>query len=449
MSAAAIDPLLAFLDVRQEVESTSDEDLVRAVEAASLPSTVINRLSKGVLEAIPALNRGLTLAPSDLLGELAIASCPPRVLGGMRDLTLRWSWLRYCWAFEKQSPQMPMRPSEAVLSLVHHHRTLASEQLGIGMALVAARHYLQGLHAARDVMFFDADFALAGWGSSMLGVSQVLKSSMRPDYFALVDGLTSIGPKQPGLFLYTVECKGSYYPIYASQLKKAACQVEAVRNGLGSSPPSLLFATLISRREFHVRALDPASEGWWATPEQVAEASSSLDQVAGPDSEGMWHISDVAGFLRGLQELGEAALLSFAGQYRSAQERAPRLRAERALSGTDDATIPDPGRYEDPLRREELKPDVVDVTPASSSSGEELGTRLTMPLQNGQSLDVFTGVQRDRLQAARSGDLQRARKLRSSSPPTDQEPDETQLARTEGLLRKPLHDGRVLELRIG
>ena len=69
-----------------------------------------------------------------------------------------------------------------------------------------------------------------------------------------------------------------------------------------------------------------------------------------------------------------------------------------------------------------------------------------MPLDDGRLLQAFTGVHAARLEAARAGTLQRLGALRgttrgNSTRRLDQ-------ARREGVLRKPLDDGRVLELRI-
>jgi hypothetical protein len=446
MPATAIDPQLAFLDLRQTVTVISDSDLVTKVEKAPLPSGITLR-PKQTLAPIDALNGGLPLAPSDLLAELAEAFCPPLISSSLRDLTLRWSWLRYCWAFEEVAEGSRMRPSPAAMGLVAHHRLLASEQLGIAMALAIARRYLTELHRARAVVFIDADLALTGSGSGLLGVSTLPGSRMRPDYFALVDGVTSETPHLPGVFLYSIECKGSYGSIHNRQLKKAACQVQAVGNRLGNPPPSLLFATGVLKTGFRVRVLDPAGDGWWADHQQMASAESSLERIPPPDPEGVWQISDVPGFFRGLQELGEAALLSFAGQYRTAQERAPRLRVPGQLapgeqpSDRDDLPSFD-ASYEEPLERRAP----VDRELVGSFTGTEQGVRLSMPLHDGRLLEAFTGVRPERLQAAREGDFERAGMLRQAALPRSEQRHED--SKRAGVLRKPMDDGRVLELQI-
>ena len=253
----------------------------------------------------------------------------------------------------------------------------------------------------------------------MLGVSQRRGSRMRPDYFALVDAVTSSQPHLPGFFLYSIECKGSFGSIHNRQLRKAACQVQSVHHGLGQAPPSLLFATGVLKSGFRVRVLDPEGEGWVATRKDVAGARSSLDQLAPPDTDGIWHIEDVPGFLRGLLELGEAALLSFAGQYRTAVERAPRLTARGERPAVEEAAPRDPLRPAEALVEEavrEPRPPVDRELESPATGAAERGARLSMPLHDGRLLQAFTGVQAARLEAARAGDLQRLGTLRETTP---------------------------------
>jgi hypothetical protein len=59
---------------------------------------------------------------------------------------------------------------------------------------------------------------------------------------------------------------------------------------------------------------------------------------------------------------------------------------------------------------------------------------------------VFTGVRAERLQAARTRDPAGVREQREQLPAESE--DVAEQARRDGVLRKPMGDGRVLEIRI-
>jgi hypothetical protein len=314
------------------------------------------------------------------------------------------------------------------------------------MALAITRGYLRGVHRTRSVTFIDADLALTGGGSGLLGVSQKAGTRMRPDYFALVDAFMTSAPQMSASHLYAIECKGSFGYIHNRQLKKAACQVQAVRNTAGNPPPSLLFSTAVLNSGFRVQVLDPEGEGWSATQEQIENAESAPGNVEFSPADGTWSIHDVPGFFRELEDLREAALLSFAGQYESANERVLAIGRANRLPPEDvrhelDEVATSVSTHPVAASRREVDSDLQDAV-----AGPEQGVRLRMPLRDGRLLEAFTGVDAHRLDIGRTGDVHAARALRSApTPDTDPGVPEAQQL---GILRKPLDDGRVLELRI-
>jgi hypothetical protein len=68
-----------------------------------------------------------------------------------------WAHLRYCATLSSESF---LTLSQYGFDVVHHHKQVQSEQLGIGLAIVVAKEALRKLHRGWEFSAIDADVAL-------------------------------------------------------------------------------------------------------------------------------------------------------------------------------------------------------------------------------------------------------------------------------------------------
>jgi hypothetical protein len=300
----------------------------------------------------------------------------------------QWALYRYLWAFAPVSRALPLRLSDAAMRLVDHHRTLASEQLGIACALHVGLWVLAERHSGFAVDWVDADMALDANQSTGagLGLTAVSKSRrMRPDYF-----LIAADPQTDTDYVYALECKGTHYPsTWKGQMKKGASQVGGV-TVRGSPAPSLVVSTVLSDRAIEVRVLDPPGGDDWAGPPDFA---SEADAVGDVEPDRPLEITNMPLFRGDLHRITDARRLAFAGQFGSAAEILPervrpvRLRGETA----GDAELEEFG----------------------TSLGTVSATRALLPLGD-RALEVRTGLARDELEALREATPEERRRRRAT-----------------------------------
>jgi hypothetical protein len=418
----AIDPLLAPLRFDRAVRVTSDQTHAAAVQS-KLPASVAGKPAKGTLTGVDEVHGVQHVSPAEILLELAKVSTPALLPPGMRDLSLRWAWLHYCWAFENAAPPPPtkkMRLSSAARDLAQHRKQVASDDLGVGFGLALARRALEARFAPAITTAFDAEAilatssALSTWGIQHTG-------PLRPDYFIQV---SSLAGGTPWSSVWVLECKGTQGTRHLQQIRKGVTQTATITHiSTGISAPAIISATAFGKSQTLVRLVDPPGDRSdpWAGTDVPRGKRRGVDRL------------DL--FRHDLARLDLSATLAFAGLYARAAELLPeRLRrGTRERAGLADAPLTQAGRN-------------------NSASG----IRAELPLIGGRTLRATCAVDRRVLDAANKGsvsDLHAARELVAKELSAREQTESARHSLVEmaspDLLRVTARTGLVLEIAVG
>ncbi|GAA0739601.1 hypothetical protein Drose_17065 [Dactylosporangium roseum] len=381
-----------------------------------------------------ATDKIVQTSPTDVLRELGVATTlltrSPFVA-----VAQQWAHLRYCATLTNSPKGMLALTRHAADEVVHHHKMVQSEQLGIGLALVVARAALARRHPGVVFHAVDADVALAaGFIEGVSGeVRNAAGTRKRPDYFL-------IGWDRGVVHVVVLECKGTHFKRadVVKQLADACLQVRAVQVGTHTLY-SLMVASQLSKNGITSHILDPpGNDGLWSgtedeldellaevpeeqdwRPEEPSTSDASDDggpatqtppvpdspeppdgttSPQPPQPPAPFHIPEVrrGWFTQVLTRATAASVLLFAGNSSAASDyTTPRQRGELsgALPGTEE---PWPDTTNDQL---------------TLPGGPTLeGTSMPMPLTNGKTLIVFRGVEQQVYRQLRDGDLRAYRR---------------------------------------
>jgi hypothetical protein len=241
---------------------------------------------KAVTEIPEIHGQTVEVTPFELLHEVGRATVFQQ-REQPRDYQRLWAQLRYCDAFGHGDVGLRTRLlclTEDALAMRFHHATTQSEYLGIGFAIVMARHVLSVRHPGWTWIAVDAEMALdAGFDLPRVRRRPVPRrgTSMRPDYFLL--GHRADG-RRSQTRLVVLESKGTHYGGTAvKQMGKAAFQLDSVRIG-AKTPPGLMVATVLGRSRIVVNMLDPDGgiDLWDGDSERVDERLEQLNLAMMP-----------------------------------------------------------------------------------------------------------------------------------------------------------------------
>lgn len=195
----------------QPLRVVSTERLRREIAGHTLATPP--PVSPKPLSRVPAFDRWRGYVRAFDMLQLLGQALTPMLPSGYFEASTRWAFYRYFWAFAPALPAHPLRLSEEASRLVDHHRTLASEQLGIGATLLLARWLVQRRHPGAEVDFADADFAVDRGSVDAAGTLIIgrvpTNRRMRPDYF-----FTARERSSGQVTVYAVEAKGTHTPRY-------------------------------------------------------------------------------------------------------------------------------------------------------------------------------------------------------------------------------------------
>jgi hypothetical protein len=200
--------------------------------------------------------------------------------------------------------------SDAARHIDFHQKALLSDQIGVGMAALLLGIYF-GAPLAADVSLAIGD---PTWPIG-------LQYDVSPDYLFFDVSQTR---------LFIVECKGTQGSRATSleQIRRGTEQVPSIVFTNGRTPPSLIVATCLSRREIRILIIDPPDEEDFR-PETLGEPE--------PISQREWKIRNDAEFMRTARLISEAKVLSFAGAY---QEAAVKLESAHMLVNRTPRSLP-------------------------------------------------------------------------------------------------------------
>ncbi|WFE65947.1 hypothetical protein [Micromonospora sp. WMMD714] len=374
------------------------------------------------LTTVDVGNGGLRTSPARVLHELGVATTL-LTASPLSQVARHWAAVRYCATLTRANSGRLALTRDAN-EVVYHHKVTQSEQLGIGLALVVARHVLRRQYPGWTFHAVDAEVALkAGFVEGGGAVESVSPTKKRPDYILLGHHATKTRRRMKIVIL---ECKGTHQPpsFLHGQLARAAVQVEALSVG-GRHPPALMVASHLTQTGITAYVLDPPGDDelwsgddeeldgllstrpedqFWrprtatrddirtaqavpTSPSPVGATGSGTDpaEELPPGAPQVFDIPEPerGWFTQILTRAVAATALLFAGNSSAASEYAtPRQR------GTEDPAAP---------------PGLFDLDPAwATSSATTLhlphgisaeGTRHRAPLGGGRVLEVFRGVE--------------------------------------------------------
>lgn len=310
-----LDPLLAPLATPRYVTQVSDIDLLETVESEKPEK--YREGSKSMAAPIQSANGARLMVPGEVLMELARASAPAGVGRRLHTLGLQWAWIRYCWAFEKGEPYDELSLSPYALKQTRHLKAATSEQLGIGLAITAARNLFQRRHPGCTIRFHDADSIIDGRPPATWGLGET--KGTRPDYIIQVLAPRPKKKERPSA-LYALECKGTFSAgHHVTQIRRGLQQVLAVKKTSGRPLSGVVCASsFLAGSPVTLYLLDPDDGVDFVAPDEPGEPGPAFVD----DNEGT-RIQDEGALRRELDRLNRASSLSFAGLYREAEEVLP------------------------------------------------------------------------------------------------------------------------------
>lgn len=372
----ALDPLLLPLARPHTVRIVSDHTLCRSI--------LKGQRGGGKLPTpLPGVAGTREVVPAAVLMELALASTPPLIPWYLRDLSMRWAWLRYCWSFTPVSgSDRRLRLSEAAWKLAPHHKQVAADQLGVGFGLEATRDYLERAHGL-PTRVYDVEVALLGEAPSAMGFGS--SGSLRPDY--LIE-LLDVGATETRTRLYALECKGTHGGNYLRQLRKGLVQLAALVDERGRALPGVVSSTCFTEAGTTLRLVDPEGTSDFLPPSRERDVQA---RVAREDERLV--VGDPIALRGELTRLEQAAVLSFAGRYREAEEAVP-VRLRQRLKRDEPEVRGGFGVGERPVEGRVLDRGAI-------------GTEADFPLADGRRLRVVAAVDQEVLQSAQATDPDR------------------------------------------
>ena len=304
-NASVVEDVRKALKKRQE-----NREKKKLPIGTSKAPTVIKQLD-------PTLDFGMR--PFDVLLELGAATVPP-LLHHLR-LASRWAILRYGWALAAPTgPLSPLRLGPDAESLHYHHRTLMSEELGVGLACWVCGELLATQYQGANLLRVDAESALTPGtgpiivpGSGTVNVSSVLK---RPDFFWVAYEKGKI------LDVVVLECKGTHAARHVpKQLGDAMHQVAAVTTSGSGTLTLQAFGSHLNDERIELYGVDPEGSRALRGAPVAREARGDNKAIVRENVDGSYAILESGEFRRRLLDVSAGQLLCWAGLADQAQAR--------------------------------------------------------------------------------------------------------------------------------
>jgi hypothetical protein len=233
----------------------------------------------------------VAVTPLEVLHEVGRATVFQE-RAAVRDIQRMWAQLRYCDAFSYGKVKFGqghhlLHMSEDALAKRFHHANVQSESLGIGFAIILARHILTRNFPGWTWIPVDAEMVLdAGFDipEGRMRPQSRPGTKLRPDYFLLGHKADSLLSRTR---LVVLECKGTHYQKNVlEQLGKAAYQLQSVQVG-GVTPHGLMMSTLLGHDRIVAYVLDPEGDDelWQGAPDDLDEEPEELNLSQTPEGD--------------------------------------------------------------------------------------------------------------------------------------------------------------------
>lgn len=296
-------PYTAGLAGEVRVESTAA--IAARVNLRAVPAAIAHLPSK-VATAVPVPHGGtFTSTGAALLLESAQAS-DPFGIGDPLDPSSWWAIFRYYWAWGVGGGPNgdSLRLSDETEQIRYHHRTVLSEQIGLGVGLATALKTLELQYPGKLVRVVDAEAVLANPAIEP-GLDQV--AELRPDVLLIVED----GP------LIVLECKGS-----RGTSNRIAVMARAMRQLCsleyhGATPPGIVVHAAADIDEVRATVLDPEGDPVWSTPADRTKATEFERKPTGDE------VRDVGALRAEAEDLSDALLLAWSGAEETALSLVP------------------------------------------------------------------------------------------------------------------------------
>lgn len=325
-------------------------------------------------------------SPAEILRELGVATTF-LTHSPFTQIAQLWAHVRYCAALRTGRGGLLELTPQAATDVVHHHKVAQSEQLGIGIALVAARAVLARRYPGCLFRAVDADVALKAGHLEELPddeVAQAPETRKRPDYFL-------VGRQRQGgrsrVRIVVLECKGTHLEPadVIKQLGDACLQVRTVAIGRRRMY-GLMVASRLTSNGITAHVLDPpGDDDWWEGSDDEFDALLSGPPAPQPEMlrepPARYEIppGHAARLIQILIRSTAASVLAYVGDNSTAAHY-----TTSRQRGYDPNMIPD---LELPW------PDSIGARIRLPHGPVLRGTSYRMPLAGRQSLTVFRGIE--------------------------------------------------------
>lgn len=296
-------PYTAGLAGEVRVESTTS--LAQLVNTRAVPGAIAHLPFKSAA-TVPVPPAGsFTTTGAQLLLESA-RGCNPFGTQDPLDPSSWWAIFRYYWAWAVGGDPHGhgLRLADETEQIRYHHRTVLSEQIGLGVGLATALKTLELQYPGKLVRVVDAEAVLAN-PPLVPGLDQA--AELRPDVLLLVED----GP------LVLLECKGS-----RGTSNRIAAMARAMRQLCsltyqGLTPPGFVVHAAADTDQLRATILDPEGDAVWSTP---ADRTKEAQFNRRPTVD---EVQDVGALRAEAEDLSDATVLAWSGAEESALALVP------------------------------------------------------------------------------------------------------------------------------
>ncbi len=415
--------------LRQAIDTMNDPGIVRAQSDVALVQKVAElqreylltdpRLPvKAALSRADGLDGPLDAKPVEVMLELALGTTL-NVSDAAASFGRRWSTLKYLGLFENDPLARTLNLSPSVLAEVGaNQRRVISEELGIGFAAHAAKHWCRTRYpGVGAISVIDVDRTLLNGSMPKLQRN----GKRQPDYLLAFDDPTAPGRRR----LELLESKGTVSSATAkSQLGRAVTQLAGLTVN-GRTLTGLAVSTISTESGITLMAVDPEED-----PVSWAPTKHDTDHWRGDEPK--WS--------------GEEPVVDFAPEELVAKATNVDYATLAEFAGLSSATTRWLTRFGTQGRS-----DLVTETRAGPGGTSYIGQELVFQVGS-EIVRMFQGVEADVVDGLRSGDPEAVLQAQRNGRPSSEDVADalkSGIGRDAASAVATTSEGAVLQLSVG